>query len=211
MISREQTTAILDEMKRVFPDADTTLTKTDPFHFLLSVILSAQATDVSVNKVTPALFSAYRTPAELASAEPPEVEKYIRTIGLYRNKARYLVGCSRDLTERFDGQVPQTREELMSLTGVGRKTANVVMAECFGIPALAVDTHVSRVAVRIGLADPGDVSSIERQLMQQIDRDRWIEAHHLLIFWGRYQCLARRPKCETCPLQAECGYFRQNR
>lgn len=121
MLEKKQVSKILDTMKERFPKADTTLEKTDPFHFLLSIILSAQATDVSVNKATPALFKAYETPADLAQADPIEVEKYIKTIGLYHNKAKYLVGCAKDLVERFDGKVPKTREELMSLTGVAER------------------------------------------------------------------------------------------
>ncbi len=172
---------------------------------MLSVILSAQTTDKAVNLVTPALFERYKDPVDLANASQAEVESYIKTIGLYRNKARFLIKCSQELVERFDGVVPKTRKELMSLSGVGRKTADVVLAECFGIPAFAVDTHVSRVAKRLGMVPAdSDVLTIEKILMQKVPQDLWIKGHHRMIFWGRYQCMARNPKCSSCPLLDIC-------
>lgn len=205
MLNSEETVKALHVMGEVFPNATTSLTKTDPFHFMLSVILSAQATDKAVNLVTPALFERYKTPVDLANASLPEVESYIKTLGLYRNKARFLVKCSQELLERFNGVVPKTRKELMSLTGVGRKTADVVLAECFGIPAFAVDTHVSRVAKRLAIVPPeSDVLTIEKILMRKVPKDLWIKGHHRMIFWGRYQCMARNPKCEICPLLDIC-------
>ncbi|KRL83912.1 endonuclease III [Ligilactobacillus apodemi] len=205
MLTKEETVTAIEVMGEIFPNATTSLTKTDPFHFMLSVILSAQATDKSVNLVTPALFSRYKTPLELANASRAEVEDYIKTIGLYRNKARFLIKCSQELVANFNGEVPQTKKELMSLSGVGRKTANVVLAECFGIPAFAVDTHVSRVAKRLGMVPKtSDVLEIEKILMEKIPQDMWIKAHHRMIFFGRYQCMARNPKCETCPLLEIC-------
>ncbi len=205
MLSSEETTHAIEVMGEMFPNATTSLTKTDPYHFMLSVILSAQTTDKAVNLVTPALFERYKDPVDLANASQAEVESYIKTIGLYRNKARFLIKCSQELVERFDGVVPKTRKELMSLSGVGRKTADVVLAECFGIPAFAVDTHVSRVAKRLGMVPAdSDVLTIEKILMQKVPQDLWIKGHHRMIFWGRYQCMARNPKCSSCPLLDIC-------
>ncbi|BDI01894.1 endonuclease III [Ligilactobacillus murinus] len=205
MLSSEETTHAIEVMGEMFPNATTSLTKTDPYHFMLSVILSAQTTDKAVNLVTPALFERYKDPVDLANASQAEVESYIKTIGLYRNKARFLIKCSQELVERFDGVVPKTRKELMSLSGVGRKTADVVLAECFGIPAFAVDTHVSRVAKRLGMVPvDSDVLTIEKILMQKVPQDLWIKGHHRMIFWGRYQCMARNPKCRSCPLLDIC-------
>lgn len=205
MLDAKETTYAIEVMGQMFPNATTSLTKTDPFHFLLSVILSAQATDKSVNLATPALFERYKTPLELANASQTEVESYIKTIGLYRNKARYLIKCSQELVARFNGEVPKTRKELMSLSGVGRKTADVVLAECFNIPAFAVDTHVSRVAKRLGMVEPdSSVLEIEKTLMKKVPKDMWIKAHHRMIFWGRYQCMAKNPKCLSCPLLDIC-------
>ena len=209
-LSETEIAFALDQMKQLFPNASSTLTKTDPFHFLLAIILSAQTTDKAVNEVTPALFAAYQTPMQLAQADPKEIEQYIKKIGLYHNKARYLVACAQDLVNNFAGQVPQTRAELMSLHGVGRKTADVALAECFQIPALAVDTHVKRVANRLGMVDTADVLKSEQELMKKIPKDRWIEAHHLLIFFGRYQCLAKKPKCGQCPLSNLCEYNKKS-
>ncbi|MCI5941416.1 MAG: endonuclease III [Ligilactobacillus animalis] len=205
MLNSEETTRAIEVMGEMFPNATTSLTKTDPYHFMLSVILSAQTTDKAVNLVTPALFERYKTPVDLANASQAEVESYIKTIGLYRNKARFLIKCSQELVERFNGVVPKTRKELMSLSGVGRKTADVVLAECFGIPAFAVDTHVSRVAKRLGMVPAdSDVLTIEKILMQKVPQDLWIKGHHRMIFWGRYQCMARNPKCSYCPLLDIC-------
>lgn len=205
MLNSEETTHAIEVMGEMFPNATTSLTKTDPYHFMLSVILSAQTTDKAVNLVTPALFGRYKTPVDLANASQSEVESYIKTIGLYRNKARFLIKCSQELVERFNGVVPKTRKELMSLSGVGRKTADVVLAECFGIPAFAVDTHVSRVAKRLGMVPAdSDVLTIEKILMQKVPQDLWIKGHHRMIFWGRYQCMARNPMCSSCPLLDIC-------
>lgn len=205
MLSKTKTTQAIEIMGEVFPDATTSLVADSPFHFLIAVILSAQTTDKAVNLVTPALFTKYPTSKELASAMPAEVEQYIKTIGLYRNKAKYLVNCAQSLEKNFGGVVPQTLKELMSLPGVGRKTADVVLAECFKIPAIAVDTHVSRVSKRLGIVKAdADVLTIEKTLMKKLPKDLWIAGHHRMIYWGRHQCMARNPKCETCPLLEMC-------
>ncbi|WP_342622002.1 endonuclease III [Erysipelothrix sp. P66] len=178
-----------------FPNAKSDLDYRNPFELLIAVTLSAQTTDVAVNKVTPALFQAYPTPEALAQADVKVVESYLKTIGLYRNKAKYIVACARMLVEDFNGEVPRTRTQLMKLPGVGRKTANVVLAEGFKLPAIAVDTHVERVAKRLKLAKPSDsVEDVERKLMRKIPREDWARAHHLLLLFGRYHSTARNER-----------------
>lgn len=196
---------ILDEIEKIFPEAHCELNHETPFQLLVAVVLSAQTTDVSVNKVTPALFERYPDSASMSQASPQEIEPYIRQIGLYRNKARSVSLLARELQERFDGVVPSTYKELQSLPGVGRKTANVVRSVAFGIPSFAVDTHVERVSKRLGLAKPLDsVDKVEEKLKRKIDRERWNQGHHDLIFFGRYLCTARNPKCDTCPFTSFC-------
>lgn len=178
-----------------FPNAKSDLDYRNPFELLIAVTLSAQTTDVAVNKVTPALFQAYPTPEALAQADVKVVESYLKTIGLYRNKAKYIVACARMLVEDFNGEVPRTRTQLMKLPGVGRKTANVVLAEGYKLPAIAVDTHVERVAKRLKLAKPNDsVEDVERKLMRKIPREDWARAHHLLLLFGRYHSTARNER-----------------
>ena len=192
--------AILDEMEKLFPDAHCELNHRSPFELLVAVVLSAQTTDASVNRVTPQLFEKFPTPQAMAQASVEEIGECIRSIGLYRNKARSLKALSESLVSHFDGVVPSSRKELMSLAGVGRKTANVVRSVCFDIPSFAVDTHVERVSKRLGLAKPqDDVLKVEEKLRRKIDRSRWNKGHHLFIFFGRYLCTARNPKCEQCP------------
>ncbi|MFT8668858.1 MAG: endonuclease III [Liquorilactobacillus hordei] len=210
MLSAEECLKAIEIMGESFPDAHSSLTADTDFHFLLAVIMSAQTTDKAVNLLTPKLFETYKTPYELAKADINDVMFLIKTIGLYRNKAKYLVACAQKIVSDFAGIVPQTREELMSLPGVGRKTADVVLAECFGIPALAVDTHVTRVSKRLRMvAQSADVLKIERTLMKKLPESVWIDAHFRMIYWGRYQCTARSPKCETCPLLGICAEGKQ--
>lgn len=211
MLNDQEIRQAIQAMRRAFPDAGTTLKADTTFHFLLATILSAQATDKSVNLTTPALFQRFPGPKDLAAVEPEAVEPYIKQLGLYRNKAKYLVNCSRAILTDFNGQVPKTRKELMTLPGVGRKVADVVLAECFHIPAFPVDTHVSRVARRLEMVAPkATLLQIEKRLMAAVPEDKWLDAHHSMIFWGRYQCTARNPKCVHCPLLAMCKYGRDN-
>lgn len=183
---------VLDILEKVYPSPKSELNYKDEFTLLIAVILSAQATDISVNKATPALFKKYPNPYELAEAELEDVMDLLKTIGLYRNKSKFIIETSKKLVNEFNGQVPKTRQELMTLPGVGRKTANVVLAEGFNIPAIAVDTHVSRVAKRLGWADEKDsVLQIEKKLMEIIPEERWGEAHHQLLLFGRYHSTAR--------------------
>ncbi len=201
------TTRILDTLDAMFPDAKVELVHRNHFELLIAVVLSAQATDVSVNQVTPALFKRYPTPQKLAKADIHDVENIIRTIGLYHNKAKNIIALAHVLNTQHQGMVPSDRQALEALPGVGRKTANVVLSNAFGIPALAVDTHVARVSVRLGFAKPGDhVLTIEKKLMRHIPEQHWQKVHHQLIFFGRYHCLARQPRCSTCPLHDICTY-----
>lgn len=195
---------ILEGLKRAHPEARAELDFSNPFELLVATILSAQATDVQVNKVTPALFAAAGTPAEMARMEESEMERYIRSIGLWRNKGRNLIAMSRILRDAYGGRVPDRLEELVKLPGVGRKTANVVLSNAFGIPAIAVDTHVFRVANRLGLACGKDVVETEEQLMKVIPREEWSLMHHCLIFHGRRVCKARNPACSDCTLLPLC-------
>jgi endonuclease-3 len=196
---------IIDEIEQIFPNAQCELNHESTFQLLVAVVLSAQTTDVSVNKVTPALFAVYPDAASMAQANVEDVESYIRSIGLYHSKAKNLVALSQDLMERFDGIVPSSHAELESLAGVGRKTANVVRSVAFEIPSFAVDTHVERVSKRLGLAKPQDsVRQVEEKLKRKIDRSRWNQAHHDLIFFGRYFCTAKKPRCTECPFASAC-------
>lgn len=196
---------ILDKMDALFPNAECELTHRNEFELLIAVTLSAQTTDISVNKITPALFERFPTPELLAMGDLPEIESYIKSIGLYRTKAKSIKQCAQSLCDHFQGRVPSTMKELTTLAGVGRKTANVVMSVAFDIPAIAVDTHVERVSKRLGLAKPKDsVVEVEKKLKRKIDRNRWNKSHHLFIFFGRYLCHARNPLCESCPFLSIC-------
>lgn len=211
MLNNHEIYEAIKVMRKEYPEAGTTLTADTHFHFLLAVILSAQSTDQSVNNLTPALFERFPLPKDLAAAEPTDVEPYIKRLGLYHNKAKYLVNCARKLVTDFDGQVPRTLTELTSLPGVGRKVANVVMAECFGIPAFPVDTHVSRVARRLAMVPPkASVLTVEKRLREAVPKEKWLDAHHSMIFWGRYRCMARNPRCNDCPLLPICITGQQN-
>lgn len=196
---------MIDEIEKIFPDAECELVHGNTFQLLCAVILSAQTTDASVNRVTGPLFEAYPDARQMAKASVEEIEPYIQSLGLYHNKAKSLSAMSRDLLERFDGVVPSSYEDLQSLAGVGRKTANVVRSVAFHIPSLAVDTHVERVSKRLGLSKVNaTVAQVEKDLMAQIDQERWNQAHHDLIFFGRYLCTAKKPQCSRCPFQGIC-------
>ncbi|MDU1850953.1 MAG: endonuclease III [Enterococcus durans] len=205
MLSKQKTMEAIEKMYQMFPEAHGELQHNNPYELLIAVILSAQATDVSVNKATPALFEAFPTPEDLAAASVEEIIPKIKTIGLYRNKAKNIKACAQQLIENFGGQVPTTREALVSLPGVGRKTANVVLGDAFGIPAIAVDTHVERVSKRLRICKlNASVLEVEETLMRKIPEDLWVKTHHTLIFFGRYHCTARNPRCEVCPLLDIC-------
>lgn len=198
-------TEILDHLEEMYPDAHCELVHRNAYELSVAVILSAQTTDASVNRVTPKLFSDYPDVYALADGDLDAIAEDIRSLGLYRNKARSIHGFARGVADRFGGEVPHTMEELTSLPGVGRKCANVILSEAFGIPALAVDTHVSRVSKRLGLAyQKDDVNTIERKLKKKIPEDRWTKTHHQMIFFGRYRCHSRNPECTGCPFVTIC-------
>ena len=205
MLSKEKTMEALSRMYDMFPDAVGELHSDSPFQLLIAVILSAQATDVSVNKATPALFKAYPTPEALAQAPIEDIIEKIKEIYLYRNKEKNIKACAQMLIDNYDGVVPKSREELIKLPGVGRKTANVVLGDAFGVPAIAIDTHVERVTKRLRICKlNASVTEVEATLMRKIPKDLWVKSHHTLIFFGRYHCTARSPKCEICPLLDMC-------
>lgn len=196
---------ILEQMRELFPDAKCALNHRNAYELIVAVVLSAQTTDEAVNKATPALFERYPSVYALAQGDVNEIAQYLKTIGLYRNKSRMIKELATALVEHFDGEVPNTRKQLTSLSGVGRKTANVVLSVWFDIPAFAVDTHVERVSKRLGLAKFADsVEVVETKLKRKIDRNLWNDGHHLFIFFGRYHCTARNPKCEGCPFLSFC-------
>lgn len=199
LLTSEETTKVIRAMGQLFPEAKAELNHDSPFQLLIAVILSAQTTDVGVNKVTPGLFEAYPTPEALMQADREDIMEKIKTIGLYRNKAKFIKSCATDIVERFGGEVPQTRKELQSLAGVGRKTANVVMSVAFDEPAIAVDTHVNRISKKFNIApEDASIRQVENCLMEKLPEDLWSQAHHWLIFFGRYQCPARDHDHDEC-------------
>lgn len=202
----QKTKHILDTLKEMFPDAHCELNHSNPFELLIAVLLSAQCTDETVNKVTKDLFQKYKKPEDYIAVPLEELEQDIRRIGLFRNKAKNIQKLCHLLLEQYDGQVPQEHAQLVELPGVGRKTANVVVSNAFGVPAIAVDTHVERVSKRLGLAAKDDsVLEVEKKLMRKVPKQEWTDTHHRLIFFGRYHCKAQNPKCEVCPLLDVCS------
>lgn len=205
----EDINTILDILEQTYPDAGCALEHIDIFELLICVVLSAQTTDKSVNKVTPALFAEYPDATALSQADPDDVTEYIRSIGMYRTKSKNIVNLSKALVANYDGKVPDDYDSLVSLPGVGRKTANVVLSVGFGHQRLAVDTHVFRVANRIGFVCEKDVLKTELALMEVIPENRWTRTHHSLIFHGRNCCDARKPKCTECPINQYCKYYKE--
>ncbi|MGG0284624.1 endonuclease III [Peribacillus butanolivorans] len=205
MLNKAEIRYCLDTMGEMFPDAHCELNHSNPFELVIAVALSAQCTDVLVNKVTKDLFQKYKTPEDYISVPIEELENDIRSIGLFRNKAKNIQKLSRMLIEEYDREVPRDRDELTKLPGVGRKTANVVVSVAYDVPAIAVDTHVERVSKRLGLCRWKDsVLEVEKTLMVKIPKEEWSVTHHRLIFFGRYHCKAQSPRCETCPLLELC-------
>ena len=193
-------TRVMEALQKLYPEAKPELNFRNPYETLIATILSAQCTDKRVNQVTSRLFPMYPDAFAMAKLEPEELEPMIRECGLYHNKARNIVAASRALVEKYDGQVPSTRAELMALPGVGQKTAGVVLLAAFGGNEIPVDTHVFRVSRRIGLADGNTPEKVEAQLRALLDRDIWSLGHHLIIWHGRRCCHARKPACDRCPL-----------
>ena len=198
---------ILTELARLYPDARPALQYKTPYELLVAVILSAQCTDERVNKVTAELFKKHNSPATMLKLSQEELEKYIFSCGFYHNKAAHILSASRDIMEKFGGEVPADFQKLKSLAGVGQKTANVVWSVAFGGDAIAVDTHVFRVSNRLGLAEANTPAKVEEQLNKAIPQSDWSKAHHWLIYHGRRVCHSQRPDCKNCTLSEYCKYF----
>ncbi len=200
---------ILCELAALYPDARPALKYRSPYELLVAVILSAQCTDERVNKVTEVLFKEYSTPAAMLKLTQEQLEKYIYSCGFYRNKAAHILSASRDLVEKFGGEVPNDFDKLRTLAGVGQKTANVVWSVAFGGDAIAVDTHVFRVSNRLGLACADTPIKVENQLKQAIPQEDWSKAHHWLIYHGRRVCHSQRPDCANCTLKDYCKHYNE--
>ena len=206
MLTKEKQKTALRFLKESYPDAKPALHFSSPFELLVATMLSAQCTDKQVNKVTDVLFKKYNTAEAFSKIDYDTLEPFIHSCGFFQMKGHNILAMSRILIEKYGGEVPRTREELTALPGVGRKTANVVLSNAFGIPAIAVDTHVFRVSNRIGLAEANDVEKTEQQLMENIPEEDWSAAHHWLIYHGRLICAAQKPKCEECTLREVCDF-----
>lgn len=206
-MTKQEYLTFLAGIEQMFPDAHCELNHRNAFELTIAVLLSAQCTDVLVNKVTETLFQKYKRPEDYLAVSVEELESDIRRIGLFRNKAKSIQGLCRLLLEDYGGEIPSRHEDLVKLPGVGRKTANVVVSNAFGVPAIAVDTHVERVAKRIGLvAENASVLDVEEKLMRFTPKEKWTQTHHTLIFFGRYHCKAQRPNCADCPLRSLCKH-----
>jgi len=207
---KKKISEILNILEETYKNTTTALEFGTPFQLLVSTMLAAQSTDVRVNIVTKDLFRDYPTARQMRRLSPEQLEAYIKTVGLYKAKAKNIIATSAILDEQYEGDIPSTREELVKLPGVGRKTANVVLSIAKDVPAIAVDTHVFRVSNRIGLAEANNVLDTEKQLMKNIPQEKWSDAHHWLIWHGRKICRARNPLCGECPVAAYCRYFNSN-
>lgn len=214
MLTKKNWEYSLEQFGEMFPDAHCELVHENAFELLIATLLSAQCTDVLVNRVTADLFQKYKTPEDYVAVDVEELQTDIRSIGLYRNKSKNIQALSQLLIDEFNGEVPADRDVLMTFPGVGRKTANVVVSNAFGIPALAVDTHVERVAKRLGMNRWKDSPlAVEEKIMRWTPKDRWTDTHHQIIFFGRYHCKAQKPGCGECPLLDICreGKKRMNK
>jgi endonuclease-3 len=204
-MNKQQMRHILDTITEMFPDAHCELKHSNPFELTIAVLLSAQCTDEMVNKVTPHLFTKYKSPEDYLSVPLEELENDIRRIGLFRSKAKNIQKLCQLILEKHNGEIPREHEALVELPGVGRKTANVVVSNAFGVPAIAVDTHVERVSKRLGICRWRDTPLlVEKTLMKKVPMEEWSDTHHRLIFFGRYHCKAQNPQCQVCPLFSVC-------
>lgn len=208
-MKNQKTIIILDKLKELYPDAKCELIHSNNFELLIATMLSAQSTDKKVNQVTKKLFNKYKTPEDFLSLSNESLENQIKEIGIYRNKTKNILAMCEKLIKDFGGDVPGNLEDLISLPGVGRKTANVVLSNGFGVAAIAVDTHVFRVSNRIGIAKSDKIDETENQLMNAIPQNMWSLSHHLLIWHGRRICHARNPKCEICTILELCDYYNE--
>jgi endonuclease-3 len=205
MLNNTQIRYCLDQIGDMFPNAHCELNHSNPFELIIAVSLSAQCTDALVNKVTKGLFEKYKTPQDYLKVSLEELQNDIRSIGLYRNKAKNIQSLCKMLLDEYQGELPMDRDELTKLPGVGRKTANVVVSVAFNVPAIAVDTHVERVTKRLGICRWKDsVLEVEKTLMRKVPKEEWSVTHHRLIFFGRYHCKAQNPQCPSCPLLELC-------
>ena len=207
-ITRKKALETFDLLCELYPNPKTELIYEGPFQLLIAVILSAQCTDAQVNKATPALFANYPTPEMLMKAPLSKVEKLVHSCGFYRAKAKAIIRTATDIVEKFNGKIPERLEELTTLAGVGRKTASVVLNQAFDIPAIAVDTHVLRVSQRIGWAQTDTPEKVEMELRALLPEELWGAVNGTLILHGRKICNARKPKCDECPIQSDCQFFR---
>lgn len=199
---------ILEGLEQMYPDANCELVHSSPYELLIATMLSAQCTDVRVNIVTKELFKEYNTAEKMIELDNKQLEEYIKTCGLYKSKAKNILLTSNILVDEFNGIVPKDKSILETFPGVGRKTANVVVSNAFGVPALAVDTHVFRVANRLGISKGKTPNEVEEELMKKIPKKYWIKVHHQIIWHGRRCCVARNPKCEECNLKSYCSYYK---
>jgi endonuclease-3 len=209
-MTKEKTIKIFEKLKMMHPDARCELDFTTPFELLVAVILSAQCTDKRVNIVTEKLFKVYNTSEQFASLDPQELFPYIHSCGFYNVKGKNIIAMSKEVWEKYGGEVPRDFEKLTSLAGVGRKTASVVMAVAFDIPAMPVDTHVNRVSLRIGFSQGKTVDKVEEDLKALLPNNLWNDFHHYMIFHGRYICRSRKPDCEICLIKENCKFFQNN-
>lgn len=213
ILSKEEIREVIKILDKRFPNARAELDHTNNFELLIATILSAQCTDVRVNKITSKLFKEFKTPEDYLAISQEQLGEKIKSCGFYNMKSKSIQGTSKMLIEEFDREIPDNLKDLMKLPGVGRKTANVVLSNAFDEPAIAVDTHVFRIANRIGLANARDVLDTEKQLMENIDKELWTKSHNLMIFHGRRICKARNPICredpEECPVLEYCAYYKE--
>lgn len=208
-LTMEVISDVLDILDKTYPDAKAELNYTTPYELLIATILSAQCTDVRVNKTTEVLFQKYNTPEKMVTLSIDDLGNIIKSCGFYNSKSKNILLTSQILIDKHDSKVPDTMKELTKLPGVGRKTANVVLSNAFDIPSIAVDTHVFRVSNRIGIANAINVEETEKQLRRRIDRDRWSKSHHILIFHGRRICKSRNPRCDICPVNSYCLHYKK--
>ena len=211
MTKEEWNNAVIKGLAEAHPDARPELNFTNPFELLIATMLSAQCTDRQVNKCTPALFRDHPNAESISRMTPEEIALYIKPCGFYNTKGKNIIAACRKLVEKYGGEVPCDREALEALPGVGRKTANVVLSNAFGVPAIAVDTHVFRVSNRLGIAEAKTVEETEKQLMQAIPKQLWSMMHHYIIFHGRKVCSAKKPNCAECTLKDLCRYYKENK
>ena len=208
VLNKDEIKIVLEKLFNLYPDAKAELDYTNPFELLIATILSAQCTDIRVNIVTKELFAKANTPKGILELGLDELSRVIKTCGLYKSKSINIIKTCEILDGKYNGEIPESIDELQTLPGVGRKTANVVASNAFDIPAIAVDTHVFRVSNRLGIAKHKDVLGTEIQLMKKIPKEKWTKAHHMIIYHGRRVCKARKPLCDDCTINTECLYYR---